>query len=554
MISSLIYLMGGLGLFLMGMKIMSDGIQQTGGEKIRGMLNVLTGHRLSAVLTGMTTTALVQSSSATTVMVVSLVNAQLITLAGAIGVIMGANIGTTMTAWIVSFLGFKMKIAAFALPAIAISIPLHFSKKQKFNEISLILFGFGLLFLGLSEMKDAMSGLQQNSHALEFLSMFTQYGYGSLLLFVFFGTLLTITVQSSSAAMAITITLAYNGWIPYHIACAIVLGENIGTTITAFLASIEMSVNAKRAARAHMLFNIIGVVWMLVLFYPLTGFVDNIMPGDPSDPTKLPVHLSAFHTVFNLLNTSLLIWFIPLIEKAVIKMIPQTEENSGPYRIPFVHTNIPERAEINIINGKAEVGKMSQLVYEMFERMMNLSHESPEEIKASIEYLSERENKTDDMQDQISEFLSDCLADPLSENQASRVAIQLRIVNELESIADSVYKISHLIYSKKKKHLQFHDKAWEEINAFTFRVMDFIKYQTDFLSNKIKEQDLSVTQKMEQGINDERTKLHKRSRKKINQGADLKGELLYMEIVRQLEHIGDFCDNISDVIAKGNND
>lgn len=547
------YLIGGLSLFLMGMKIMSDGIYQSAGDRIREMIHLLTRNRFSAVLTGLVTTSLVQSSSATTVMVVSLVNAQLITLAGAIGIIMGANIGTTLTAWIVSILGFKFKIAAFALPAIAISLPLHFSKRSKLRDVSAILFGFGLLFLGLGEMKDAVSVVKDNAHVLEFVSQFTNLGYLSLIIFVIFGTLLTVVVQSSSAAMAITITLAYNGWIPYEVSCAIVLGENIGTTITAFLASIEMSSNAKRAARAHMLFNVFGVFWMMILLYPVTSFIDAIVPGDPrSDFHVLPIHLSAFHTLFNMANTFALIWFIPAIEKIVIKLIPYVETEQGPYRIPFIHSNIPDSAEINIINAKAEVGKMSHIVYEMFERMMNLSAEEPSQLERSVENLEDKEKRTDDMQEQISNFLSDCLADNLTENQASTIAVQLRVVNELESIADSIYKISHLVLTKKKKGFSFHKNAWEEIHTYTFKVMDFLKYHADFLSSQLTDQNYSYAREMEKAINDERSKLYKKSQKKINKGADLKGELLYMEIVRQLEHIGDFCFNISEAIEKAN--
>lgn len=551
MLISLVYLLGGFAIFLFGMKTMSDALQQRGGDQIRDLLKVITGHPFFAVLTGFATTSVIQSSSATTVMVVSLVHAQLLDLTAAIGVIMGANVGTTITAWLVALFGFKMDIATFALPAIALSLPFRFSKRQKLKEFSAILFGFGLLFIGISEMKEAVSGLNQTTETFQFVSNLANLGYTSILLFVLFGAVLTVMVQSSSAAMAMTITLAFNGWIPYHIACAIVLGENIGTTVTAFLASIEMSAEAKRAARAHMLFNLFGVLWMLILFNPFIILIDMIMPGDPtSNPAVLPMHLAAFHTLFNLTNTLALVGFIPLIEKIVTRLVNEDEVNTGAYRIPYIYRDIADRAEVNIINAKAEVAKMSRLVYEMFERMMNLSNETSSEIEESIEFLRKREELTDQMQEQISFFLSDCLKDNLTDRQAERVACQLRIVNELESIADAIYKISHLVYSKKRKKRAFHTGAWEEINAFTFRVMDFIKYHTDYLGNKLLDQDNQIAVQMENGINLERSKLDKVSRKEIDKGADLKGELLFMEIVRQLEHIGDFCTNIHRAIIR----
>ncbi|MCD6396145.1 MAG: Na/Pi cotransporter family protein, partial [Spirochaetaceae bacterium] len=305
---------GSLGLFLFGMKIMSDGIQKAAGDRLKAILNLMTKNRVFAVFTGFFITALIQSSSATTVMIVSFVNAGLLNLGQAIGVIMGANIGTTVTGWIVALLGFKIKITSMALPSIGIGLPFFFSKNINKKEFGEILIGFGLLFLGLAFLKDSVPDIKSHPEILEFIQNLTGYGIGSIILFVIIGSLITVIVQSSSAAMAITLTMAWSGWIDFPTAAAIVLGENIGTTITAYLASIGTSINARRASRAHTLFNIFGVIWMLILFKPFIYLVDIIVPGDisaGSNPASIPAHLAMFHTLFNLINTIFSIFFIP---------------------------------------------------------------------------------------------------------------------------------------------------------------------------------------------------------------------------------------------------
>lgn len=543
-------LIGGLGVFLFGMKIMSDGIHKTAGERFQALLRLMTGRPFAAILTGVATTALVQSSSATTVMLVSLVNAQLVNLSQAIGVIMGANIGTTFTAWLVSFFGFTVKITSFALPAIALSVPLHFSKRERLRDISGILFGFGMIFLGLYEMKEAVGAVQDNAEALRVLRQFTDYGHLSLALFVVVGTLLTIAVQSSSAAMTITLTLAFNGWIPFPIAVAIVLGENIGTTITAFLASLEMSTNAKRAARAHMVFNLIGVFWVLVLFNPLLRVVDFLVPGAVTDPASLPFHLSAFHTLFNVANTLLLVWFIPLIEKLVVYMVRERPvEADEPYRLPNVRTQVVDQAEVRLINARGEVTRMSEIVNTMMLRLMDSIESGKAELSEAVAELQADEERVDEMQDQLSEFLAETSTDGMTEAQAQEVRRLLRIVNELESISDACHKVVALYHKKRKKQLHFHDNANAELTAYAMNVMDFLKYNTDYLTHQLEEQDYEVAAEMEEAINKKRKALTKQSRKTIKRGGDLKGELLYMEIVRQMELVADFCLNISQAIS-----
>ena len=301
-ISGILEILGSLGVFLFGMKVMSEGIQKTAGEKLRRILETMTTNRFAGVFTGFIITCLVQSSSATTVMVVSFVNAGLLNLMQSIGVIMGANIGTTITGWMVSILGFKFKIASIALPAIGIGLPLYFSKKNKLRDYGEVLIGFGLLFLGLMFLKSSVPDIKSNPEVLEFLAGWSGYGFPSRIIFVVVGILLTIIVQSSSAAMTITITMAAMGWIDFPTACAVVLGENIGTTITAYLASIPGNVSAKRAARAHMIFNFAGTLWMFILFVPFLQLVDYLAPGDPTIAEDIPIHMALFHTIFNITN------------------------------------------------------------------------------------------------------------------------------------------------------------------------------------------------------------------------------------------------------------
>ena len=320
----LLRLIGSLALFLYGMKIMSEGLQKFAGDSLRKILTAMTTNRVTGVLTGVLITALIQSSSATTVMVVSFVNAGLLTLTQSIGVIMGANIGTTVTAWIISALGFKVDISAFALPLLAFAIPLFFSGKSSRKSIGEFIFGFSFLFMGLAQLKNNAPDLGANPDMLAFVQNYTDMGFFSILLFLFIGAVLTMIVQASAATMAITLIMCANGWIDYHLGVALVLGENIGTTITANLAALTGNTQARRAALAHLMFNLFGVAWVLVVFYPFTDavswFVTHVMKvTDPA--VAVSFKLAAFHTTFNISNTLIMIWFISLIEKTVCSII-----------------------------------------------------------------------------------------------------------------------------------------------------------------------------------------------------------------------------------------
>ena len=329
-------LIGSLGLFLYGMKIMSEGLQKVAGDRLRSILTAMTTNRVTGVLTGVLITALIQSSSATTVMVVSFVNAGLLTLAESISVIMGANIGTTVTAWIISIFGFKVAMAAFALPLLAIALPLIFSGKRNRKSNGEFIFGFSFLFMGLSYLKANAPDLNANPEMLAFVQNYTDMGFFSILLFLFIGTILTMIVQASAATMAITLIMCANGWISLELGAALVLGENIGTTITANLAALTANTQAKRAALAHFVFNVFGVIWVLFIFHPFMQLVNWVV--DTFFPTNNPevaisYKLSAFHSIFNICNVCLLIWGVKLIERTVCALIRPKEEKEEPLKL-----------------------------------------------------------------------------------------------------------------------------------------------------------------------------------------------------------------------------
>ena len=330
-LTDILTLLGALGLFLYGMKVMSDALMELAGDRMRNILSTTTSNRFFAVLTGFTITAVIQSSSATTLMVVSFANASLLTLTEAIGVIMGANIGTTVTAWLISILGFKVSMSAIALPLVGLGFLLTLMKNKHHQHWGYFIIGFSVLFIGLQFLKDSVPDIRSNPEILSFLAEYTSMGYASVLLFLFIGTVLTLIVQSSSATMALTLLMTYEGWIPFDMAAAMVLGENIGTTITANLASLVANYQAKRAARAHLIFNILGVTWMLLLFYPflhmIDGFVSKIEGASPFvEAAAIPVALSLFHTTFNIINTALLLGFIATIARIVKHMVPEVIE------------------------------------------------------------------------------------------------------------------------------------------------------------------------------------------------------------------------------------
>ena len=553
MVLRLLEIVGSLGLFLFGMKTMSDGIQKSAGERLHGILNFMTGNRFIAVLTGFIITAIIQSSSASTVMIVSFVNAGLLSLAQAIGAIMGANIGTTVTAWIVSFFGFKFKIITLALPAIGIGMPLIIVKKWGKQDLGEVLVGFGLLFLGLDYLKDSVPDIKNNPGVLEFLANYTHLGFGSFVIFVLVGTLLTIVVQSSSAAMAITITMAYSGWIDFPTAAAIVLGENIGTTVTAFLASIGTDINARRAARAHTLFNIIGVIWMAIVFKYFLKFVDAIVPGDPYGPegaVNIPLHLSLFHTMFNITNTFIFIWFIPQIASLVEKLVPRKDEDltAGRYRLKYLSTSIQDTPEINLIKAKVEISKMAKVTEEMYNQFLQVFGENPKHMSKILSESHSMEDTTDQMQEEISAYLSKCSQENLTVKSQQNIPPMIRIVHELESIADSIFNLMRITEVRIRKGLAFDSEGTDDLQPYLEKVKKFLNFIQQHLNEHLSSNEMIEALQIEDTINKTLKDLIKASRKRLRGGADVRTELLYLDMVKELEQIGDYSLNVAEAL------
>ena len=564
MISTILNILGSLGVFLFGMKIMSEGIQKTAGSRLRGILAYMTQNRFAGLLTGFLTTCLVQSSSATTVMMISFVNAGLLTLTQSIGIIMGANIGTTLTGWLIAILGFKLDISTIALPSVGIGLPFIFSKSTKRKNIGEIFVGFGLLFLGLEWLKKSVPNIKDNPEILQFLSNYTDLGIISLLIFITVGVFLTIIVQSSSAAMTITITMAYSGWIDFPTACALILGENIGTTITAYLASLGANYHAKRAARAHMIFNVFGVIWMLIGFSLFITYIDYLVPNEvpysihsykesPELFQNIPIHLSMFHTLFNMINVFLLIWFVPQIASIVKKMVkPSKEEKEDvEYKLEYFSTGVQPVPEIAIIEAKKEVIKMSDMMIKML-NLFQKTFKNKKYITDSLDYAKKLEHKSDQMQEEISAYLGECTKYELSLESSKGAAAMMRITNELESVGDSSLNL-FLQIERLGNELKFNDDMNEEILGLYSNVMKFIEWNSLFISNNLKsmnEQDLDKSIKYENNIDDIRNKLLDSSRNRLSKGFNPKSELLYMDIIKHLEHIGDYSLNISQALEQ----
>lgn len=546
---------GALGLFLFGMKLMSDSLQKLAGDKMRAVLSKMTSNRFSGVLTGAGITTLIQSSSATTVMVVSFVNAGLLKLSGAIAVIMGANIGTTVTAWIISLLGFEFNINMLVYPAIAVAAPFLFIEKRK--SVGEFLIGFALLFMGLEALKGGVPDftLPQYSGVLEFIASMSGYGYLSILLFVLIGTILTVVVQSSSAMMAITLVMCAKGLIGFEVAAALVLGENIGTTITANMAAMMANATAKRAARAHLMFNVIGVVWMLILFYPFLYLISWIVEPDSGNGIHLsalsiPVALSLFHSIFNITNTSVLVWFIPSIERIVSKIVPINEEED--FRLKFIPTGFMAASELNIEPAKKEIESFSKRVLRMYNFIPELFEEKDEK---KFEQLMSRTRKyeeiTDRMELEIANYLARVSENELSVNASYEISAMLRIVDNLESIGDSCYQLSIAIDGKKKQNISFTDEMTENLRTMFAFVREAVEVMNSNLSESYINVNGSKAKELESKINNYRDKLRTEHTEAIkNNDYSYQTGICYSNLYAQCEKLADFAINVTEAMLK----
>lgn len=550
--TTILEILGSLGMFLFGMKVMSEALQKLSGERLRGMMRTMTGNRFAGLFTGLAVTCLVQSSSATTVMIVSFVNAGLLNLTESIGMIMGANLGTTTTFWIVSLLGFKVKISAIALPIIGIGLPFIFIGRPKTRDLGEMLIGFGILFLGLEFLKDSVPDISSNPDALGFVQGLTGQGLLSVIYFFIFGTILTVVLQSSSAAGAITITMAAKGWIDFDTAAAIILGENVGTTITANIAALGANIHAKRAAFAHFIFNIIGVIWAILLFFPFVGLVDKIVPGDALEPANIPMHMAVFHSGFNLINIVLLIGFVPYLALLVQKILSGKRVDGktlGQEHITFESSTIPRTGEMNLAEAEREVVEMSQLTRKLVEGFVDLLGEEPEDLGAVVEDMKELEKQSDIKAFETTAYLLRCSSSQVSVATMTRVTSLLRVVAELEDTCDCAYRLALIGERRHRKSRKLSDETDEQIRQFSQIVLQFLEFCESCLTRPVGAADMETAYQIESSINSLRKSLRKESMNRMRQGGDvIRAEVMHIDILNNLENMGNHILNTLQVL------
>ncbi|MBR5300024.1 MAG: Na/Pi cotransporter family protein [Bacteroidales bacterium] len=564
-------LFGAMGMFLYGMNLMSSGLQKAAGDRLRGFLSAMTSNPFKRVMTGVGITALIQSSSATTVMVVSFVNAGLLTLVQAIGVIMGANIGTTITAWMVSLLGFKADISILAVPLMLLGFLFSNSKKNQKKNIGELIVGFSLLFLGLSFMKESVPDLKQTPEVLEFVRQWAGHGFWSVLIFLGIGTVLTLILQSSSATMAITLIMLSMGWIPFPMACAMVLGENIGTTITANIAASVGNPAAKRAALSHTIFNVFGVIWALILFRPFLGLVGKIieMMGYPNpategfvvdspegaNATSVLYGLSMLHTLFNLINTIILVWFTDLIAKIVTRLVkePENKEEKA-FRLKYIEAGplaTPELATEQAFKEIIHFAKISRNGLGYARAAIN--ENDPDKFEELKGKLVKYEEISDRIEYEIATFLNAVSAEEISERTSVMIKAMYKIIGELESLGDSGESISRILSRRNIHNKSFDAETIKKLNAMLDLVDHAYAVMIENLSLAFdgKLEEISNAYSAEDRINNQRNNLRDEEIESIESDRkNYQTSVYYMDIVSELETMGDFMINISQTLYK----
>lgn len=573
-------LLGALGMFLYGMNLMSSGLQKAAGDRLRGFLSSMTSNPFKGVLTGLGITSVIQSSSATTVMVVSFVNAGLLTLAQAISVIMGANIGTTVTAWLVAWLGFKADISILAVPLMALGFILSISKKGQRRNISELIVGFSLLFLGLSLMKNSVPDLGSTPEVLSFIKGWQGYGFGSVLIFLVFGTILTLVLQSSSATMALTLIMLNMGWIRFDMACAMVLGENIGTTITANIAAAVGNSSAKRAALAHTVFNLFGVIWALATFpwlLKLIGLITSGIFGIPNPaadgfevivekgPDGLPVQtdtqtsalygLSMLHTLFNTINTLILIWFIPVIEKIVCFVIKDSKKKEDEaFRLKYISAGPLATPELATEQALKEIIHFAEISRNGLEYVRSAVNETdPDKFEEYRAKLVKYEEISDRIDYEIAAFLNAVSAEEISVATSYKIKAMYKIIGELESLGDSGESISRILSRKNIHKKEFDQSTVQKLNGLINLVDKAYAVMIDNLkaadSGTLEE--ISNAYAAEDNINNQRNFLREEEIENIESGnKNYQTSVYYMDVVSELEKMGDFMINISQDLDK----
>lgn len=543
-------LIGALGFFIYGMKVMSEGIQKVAGSKMRQILGAMTSNRAKGIGTGFLITSLIQSSSATTVMTVSFVNAGLLSLRESIGVIMGANIGTTVTAWLIALFGFgKFSIGSLALPIIAVGFPMLFINRDQIKSLGEILIGFALLFMGLGELKEVFADLKNQPQLLEFFRDMQGNGMLTTITFVAIGTVVTILVQSSSAAMAMTLSALYEDIITFDIAAAMVLGENIGTTITANLAAIIGNVHAKRAARAHLIFNLFGVVWMILLFpyfldllmkiwEPVQAFIMDINPELSKGKEEL--QLSLFHTSFNIINVLLLVGFVPFIANVVKKVVKPKGDEDEMYTLEYIGAGMVNTPELALLEAKKEIAKFASMTKKSSNFVMKMLTEADKrKFLQYLERVEKYEEITDRIEVEVADYLAKASEGELSESSSIRIRGMISVTSELERIGDICYQMAKNLERKAKKKIWFTPKQRQNL----LDMFGLINLAFDEMIKNINEDqlaDIEHAQELETEVNHMRDALRKKHLKHIEKGEyPMESGMIYADLVDSLETMGD---------------
>ena len=546
-LSIILQLVGALGFLLYGMKLMSDGIQKSAGKSLHRILGLMTGNRFFAMLTGMFITMLIQSSGATTVMVVSFVNAGLLSLTQSVGIIFGANIGTTITAWIVAFFGFNFKISTLAIPLFGIGFFFTSIKRLKKQNIGEAIMGFGLLFLGLDLLSKSIPTLDASN--IGFLTAWTDKGVLSIVIGIIAGMAITVLLHSSSASTAIILTMSHNGLLPWTFAASMVLGSNIGSTIDAVIAAWGTKVNARRAALIHVLFNVTGTLWAAILLHPLLVLVDALVPGPVQE--HITYHIAMLHTVFNVINTLIFLPFarqIAALTERIIK--PKDDEVAGVYKLDFVETGSKENAAAYVIRAEKEIENMTEVVTRMFDRIsMGFNNRTMEFVETQMEALTQDEDYADQMQEQLTNYLVRCSQLPMSDKLKNNVSVMLRIVDDLENMTDDCYTIALLLQRRIEKEMIFAEEDMERLHPYIELAHRFLEFIRENINKHLNDDQLAVAQVLDDQIDLLRKNLKKVARKRLEGGANVKAELLYIDLVRNIEKIGDRAFSISEALA-----
>jgi phosphate:Na+ symporter len=567
-LSSLLVILGSLGIFLYGMKVLSEGVQKIAGDRMRAALAGMTGNRWSGIFTGFVTTTLVQSSSASTVLVVSFVNAGLLTLIQSIGVIMGANLGTTTTAWIVALIG-KFNVADVALPIIGIGLPLFFIGKSRCRSWGEMLIGFGLVFFGLGLLKDSVPDLRtmiatdpETAQMVEaVVTAINGHGFGTVLMFLVAGLVLTLIVQSSSAAMAITITCALNGWLGdinadplsvFRNSAAIVMGENLGTTVTAWLASLGATPNAKRAARAHFVFNVLGVCWCIVVFYGFTSIVwwmvQYLPPGLRSAnqalaQSEIAFATAIFHTSFNLANILVLVWFVPQIASIVSWWVKDGTEEGTVGKLKYMGSSLVDIGELSLAEADAATKRMARLSSDMFDGLVEVLNRPEEDLSQRVADLKQMEDQCDEMLRDITAYLIQCSTHEIGSNNAGRITAMLRIVSEFEEATDRIYRMVKIVQRKYQKARKFDALHHKDLSAISMQVRAIMDVACNSLSG-VDGATLERAHEIEDRVDRLRKRHNKAATVRMQEGSTIQTEMIFIDLNNHLEAVANHALNI----------